>query len=84
MGSILTLASFMKVQKYAFYEKVQELTARAKEAPVFMCVSMVLFAILCVFTGVLLAPTVKGLFLDLSVKALTAGTGYAKLVFGAL
>jgi len=84
VGSILTLASFMKVQKYAFYEKVQELTAKAKEAPVFMCVSMILFAILCAFTGLLLAPTVKGLFLDLSVKALTVGTGYARLVFGAL
>ena len=45
--SILTLASFMKVQKYAFYGKLKEKLAQIREVPVAMCCSMALLAVLC-------------------------------------
>ena len=45
--SILTLASFMKVQKYAFYGKLKEKLAQIREVPIPMQCSMVLLAVLC-------------------------------------
>jgi len=84
MASILTLASFMKFQKYAFYEKLQEATRKVKEAPVFMCVSMIILAVLCAITGLLLIPSLKKIFLDPAVNVLINGTEYVKFVLGSL
>ena len=51
--SIMTLASFMKVQKYAFFGRLKEQWVRVREVPFVMQVSMVLLAILCVVLGIL-------------------------------
>lgn len=80
--SIMTLASFMKVQRYAFFGKLSETWNNVKEAPAYMCAAMIVFAILCTVTGLLLIPVFRTVFLDASVSAVTAGTEYARLVFG--
>jgi len=80
LGSIMTLASFLKVQKYAFFGKLRPVWEKAREAPVSMCISMVMLAILCTGMGFLLLPRVKEVLLDQAAEALLNGTDYAGLV----
>jgi len=51
--SVLTLASFLKVQKYAFFGPLKEKWQNIREVPVLMAASMVLLAVLCLATSVL-------------------------------
>lgn len=80
--SVMTLATLMKVQKYAFFGKLNDAWDNVKEVPAYMCVSMIIFAVLCAFAGLLLVPAFRTQFLDASVSAMTTGTEYAKTVFG--
>jgi multicomponent Na+:H+ antiporter subunit D len=82
LGSILTLASFLKVQRYAFWGDLRETWARVREAPAAMCAAMVALAILCVAMGILLIPPVKAAVLDPAVKVLTGGLSYASKALG--
>jgi multicomponent Na+:H+ antiporter subunit D len=82
LGSILTLASFLKVQRYAFWGELRETWAQVREAPVTMCAAMVVLAILCVAMGILLIPPVKAALLDPAVKVLTDGLSYASTALG--
>ncbi|NQT82602.1 monovalent cation/H+ antiporter subunit D family protein [bacterium] len=82
VGSIMTLASFLKVQRYGFFGKLRPVWKKVREAPVFMCVSMVLLALLCVGMGLLLLPGVKDGLLDRAADAVTGGTDYSGLVLG--
>ena len=82
LGSIMTLASFLKVQRYAFFGKLRPAWKKVREAPVFMCISMVLLAVLCVGMGFLLLPGVKEGLLDRATEALTEGADYTDLVLG--
>jgi len=82
LGSIMTLASFLKVQKYAFFGRLSPVWEKVKEAPALMCVSMVLLAVLCVGMGLLLLPGVKEGLLDKAVAVLTDGRKYANVVLG--
>jgi multicomponent Na+:H+ antiporter subunit D len=81
-GSILTLASFMKVQKYAFFGKLNEKWQEIKEVPALMQLSMVILAAICVVSSLLLIPLFKP-FLQNAVEALLLGTGYKDAVFSA-
>lgn len=82
LGSIMTLASFLKVQKYAFFGKLSPVWEKVKEAPVFMCVSMVLLTVLCMGMGLLLLPGIKEGVLDKAANVLTGGRNYIHLVLG--
>jgi len=82
VGSIMTLASFLKVQRYGFFGELRPVWKKVREAPVFMCVSMVLLALLCVGMGLLLLPGVKDGLLDRAADAVTGGTDYSGLVLG--
>jgi len=62
VGSILTLASFTKVQKFAFFGENKN-WKDVKEAPFFMCFAMVFLALLCLLTSLLLLPHFKEAFL---------------------
>jgi len=79
--SILTLASFLKIQKYAFFGDLKEGLQSIKEAPVLMCISMIILAGLCIFLGLVLLPDIKGFFLDPAVKVLENGVEYSRIVF---
>ncbi|MFA4842242.1 MAG: proton-conducting transporter membrane subunit [Candidatus Omnitrophota bacterium] len=82
-ASILTLASFMKVQKFAFLGELKEKYAEVKEAPLAMQFSMVCLALVCIFGGLLLLPIFKP-FLTSAADVLLAGRGYAGGVFKAV
>lgn len=83
IGSILTLASFMKVQKYAFFGKLNEKWGQIKEVPLSMRLSMAALAIICVFGGFLLIPKFSP-FLQSAVDVLLQGKEYAGVVLGAV
>jgi multicomponent Na+:H+ antiporter subunit D len=77
LASVLTLASFMKVMKYAYYGKLKSKLESVREAPAFMVLSMVFLALVCVIGGVLLAPVVNEFFLGQASKVLLYGGDYA-------
>ncbi len=66
IGSILTLASFSKIQRYAFFghgRHFDESTHKnIKEVPGLMKMSMIILAILCTITGLLLINGTNGIF----------------------
>lgn len=64
LASILTLASFMKVMKYAFFGKLRENLSRIKEVPFFMKMSMGTLAFFCLVGGGLLLSGVNEVFLQ--------------------
>ncbi len=82
LGSILTLASFMKVQKFTFLGELKDKFKNIKEVPFTMKFSMICLAIVCVFGGLLLLPSMR-FFLDNAVHVLLRGTGYAQIVLEA-
>jgi multicomponent Na+:H+ antiporter subunit D len=81
IGSILTLASFMKVQKYAFLGDLKEKYKNIKEASAAMKFAMIGLALICVLGGLLLLPGLK-FFLSSAVNVLLEGTGYAGIILG--
>ncbi|MGD2279433.1 MAG: proton-conducting transporter membrane subunit, partial [Candidatus Omnitrophota bacterium] len=81
LASVLTLASFMKVMKYAFYDRLKERWARITEVPIFMKLSMAALALICLVGGILLLAGVNALFLERARDVLVAGTEYASIVF---
>lgn len=82
IGSILTLASFMKVQKFAFYGQLKEKYRNIKEVPWAMKFSLIGLAIICVLGGLLLLPGAK-FFLNDATNVLLQGRGYAGAVLEA-
>lgn len=80
--SIMTLASFLKVQRYAFFGKLPEKLKNITEVPVFMCASMIILAILCIGTSLLIFPPVKAVILNVAAEALRNGAGYASAILG--
>jgi len=79
IASILTLASFMKVQKYAFFGQLKGGFTNIKEVPWQMKFSMLCLAIMCIAGGVMLLPFLKP-FLKDAVNVLVEGTRYAEIV----
>ena len=83
VASILTLASFMKVQKLAFFGTLNETLEKIKEVPLLMRLSMIILALICVAGGLLIAPLFRT-FLQSAVDTLLSGKSYADAVFGAI
>lgn len=87
LGSVLTLASFMKVQKYAFFGRLKEGLRKVKEVPFPMRLSMIILSVICLTGGLILVPQfaqVYEAFLNPAVDVLMAGVGYAGTVLGAV
>lgn len=82
LASILTLASFTKVMKYAFFGKLKERLRKAREVPFFMKLSMAILAFMCLTGGVLLIPGIREYFLDRSTEVILLGTRYGTVVLG--
>ncbi|MBU1007208.1 MAG: monovalent cation/H+ antiporter subunit D family protein [Candidatus Omnitrophica bacterium] len=83
IGSILTLSSFMKVQRYGFFGESKG-KANVKEVPFFMKLSMILLALVCLSAGLLLLPLFYDYFLKPASDAVLAGRGYLVDVLGAI
>jgi multicomponent Na+:H+ antiporter subunit D len=81
IASVLTLASFMKVMKYAFFDKLKEKWAGIKEVPFFMKISMAALALVCLVGGVLAYGKIDEMFLGKAADALLEGVKYAAVVF---
>ena len=81
LASILTLASFTKVMKYAFFGELRTRWSGIKEVPFFMKIAMVALAIICVIGGVLLIPNINQIFLKPASDVLLEGTKYADIIF---
>ena len=78
--SILTLAMYIKVIKYAFLGKLKDKLKNIKEVPVFMKLSMAALAVVCLLGGVLLFSTARETFLQQAQEVLLQGTKYATTV----
>lgn len=76
MGSILTFAYILKAERYAFYGKAGRDMADVKESPPFMCVALIILAVICVVAGLMLLPNVRETILFPVVNTLTSGTEY--------
>lgn len=81
LGSVLTLASFAKVQKYGFFEKLPPRLKEVKESPWPMGLAMIVLAALCLLVGVFFAYVINFL-INPAVIALANGLGYGRLVLG--
>ncbi len=77
LASVLTLASFMKVMKYAYYGSLNEKWQKVKEVPVFMKAGMIILAIVCIVAGALLMPEIRQKFLLNASDVLLQGVRYS-------
>jgi multicomponent Na+:H+ antiporter subunit D len=76
--SIITLASFLKFQRYAFYNKADNNKKRnIKEVPFPMIFSMVVLSLLCVFLSLLAIPEIRDTFLTPAIDILTDPVKYS-------
>ncbi len=80
--SIITLASFTKVQKYAFYGEIRQKYADIKESPFCMSFAMIMLAVLCVVMSLMILPGVRELFLKPAADVLLETTKYSLKVLG--
>ena len=75
--SLVTLISFLKVQRYIFLGELPENLKQTKENRGSMLVAMIFLACLCVLMGLLLVPALRAGILDPAVKVLTDGAEYS-------
>lgn len=81
VGSLLTLATFMKVQRYGVRGEnpVERLQSRPGWG---MQAAMIILAVLCILTSLLIVPGIKESVLDPVVAAVMNKTGFAAAVLG--
>ncbi len=83
--SLVTLISFLKIQRYVFLGDLPENLRQIKENKGFMLVAMVFLACLCLLMGALvLVPGLKASILEPAVKVLTDGLNYSANIIGTL
>ncbi|MCK4446900.1 MAG: NADH/ubiquinone/plastoquinone (complex I), partial [Candidatus Marinimicrobia bacterium] len=81
VGSLLTLVYFMKVQRYGF--RGEELIEKPDvKVGLGMKASMIILAILCVVTSLLVIPGIREVTLDPVVSVITGKTDYIFNVLG--
>ncbi len=79
--SIVTLASFMKFQRYTFFNK-KTFTRKIKEVPFSMCFSMIVLVILCLALSLLAIPGIREIVLTPAVDVLMQTTDYSSAIIG--
>ncbi|HEB29803.1 MAG TPA: NADH/ubiquinone/plastoquinone (complex I) [Spirochaetes bacterium] len=84
--SIITLASFLKVQRYTFFNKSAGSWVKrgisVKEVPFSMCFSMIFLAVLCIALSALILPSVRDIILTPAVDVLVNAGKYSTAVLG--
>lgn len=79
--SIITLASFLKFQKFSFFNKPRASGGNAfREVPFFMCFSMVALAVLCLGMSLLVLPGIREAVLTPAVDVLMNTSVYETLI----
>jgi multicomponent Na+:H+ antiporter subunit D len=81
--SIITLASFLKFQRYAFYNKSENPKwSEVKEVPFPMVFSMIVLSIFCLLLSLLVIPSVREAVLAPAVDILTDPLKYSTFILG--
>jgi multicomponent Na+:H+ antiporter subunit D len=81
--SIITLASFLKFQRYAFFNKEDfRKNTEIKEVPFQMVFSMVVLSIICVLLSLLIIPDIRETILTPAVNILTDPLKYSSSIIG--
>ncbi len=80
--SIVTLGSFLKIQKYAFFDKSSKDWDKKeiKEVPFSMSFSMIVLAVLCVAFSLLALPGVREVVMTPAVNALLETVKYSLII----
>ena len=60
--ALMTLVSFVKVQRYALDGRPAGKVSRAREAPAMMCIGLILLAVVCLLAGLAMLPLREILF----------------------
>ena len=82
IGSMVTLALFMKVHKSIFFGKLNPSFNDIKEVPFVMKFCMIVLVVFCIFGGLLILPKVSSKFIKPAADALAAGRQYSVAVLG--
>jgi len=82
VSAVLTLTSFIRMQRRTFLGILPSRLSEIKEVPIAMKTPLVVLSLLCIILGILLIPGVRAIFLDLAKDTIILGTGYAKIVLG--
>ncbi|MBD3426704.1 MAG: NADH/ubiquinone/plastoquinone (complex I) [Candidatus Omnitrophica bacterium] len=72
---LITLGSFLKIQKYVFYRKIKEALNEVREVPALMCASMAALAVFCLVLGIWFKPVLDDMLMP-AAEVLAAGKGY--------
>jgi multicomponent Na+:H+ antiporter subunit D len=81
--SIITLASFLKFQRYAFYNKTETRNDKIiKEVPFPMIFSMVIMSLLCIALSLLAFPGIRDVVLTPAINILTDPLKYSSIILG--
>ena len=81
--SIITLASFMKFQRYAFFNKSDsENKTKIKEVPFPMLFSMIVLGIICLLLSILVFPGIREMILTPATDILMDPSKYASQITG--
>ena len=79
--SIITLASFLKFQRYAFFNKSDDYkNAMVKEVPFPMLFSMIVLSIICVVLSLLVIPEIREAILTPAIHILTDPVKYSTTI----
>lgn len=79
--SVLTLAVFLRFQKYTFLRKMAAKAPPVNEVPFFMKLSTISLTLLCIIAG-LLFPVVFNKLIQPAAEVLIQGTNYARIILG--
>jgi multicomponent Na+:H+ antiporter subunit D len=81
--SIITLASFLKFQRYAFFNKPDEKrTNNIREVPFPMVFSMIVLSLVCILLSLLVIPDIRDTILTPAVDILSDPTKYSSIIIG--
>jgi len=79
--SIITLASFLKFQRYAFFNNSDDNKYRkVKEVPFPMLFSMIVLSIICVLLSLLAIPEIREAILTPAIHILTDPVKYSTTI----
>jgi len=81
IGSLLTLAYFIKAQRYGFHGET-EIKEFRQTISLGMKSAMIILAVLCIVTSLLIIPGIRELTLDPVVTVIMNKTGYIQAVLG--
>ncbi len=79
--SIVTIAYFLRFQRYTFFNK-ESFTKKVKEVPFTMCFSMIVLVILCLGLSLLAIPSIREVILSPAVDVLMDAASYSSAIAG--